>query len=78
MLYVCDWLNMYILKWSLIVYKYFEIRTYVYVLCYFNISSSFDEYVHEVSSGRLEWSPVHKSEKFWVGLKRISNLVSEW
>ncbi|XP_065890325.1 V-type proton ATPase subunit H-like isoform X2 [Dysidea avara] len=27
--------------------------------------SSFDEYVHEVRSGRLEWSPVHKSEKFW-------------
>ena len=30
------------------------------------ICSSFDEYVHEVTSGRLEWSPVHKSEKFWV------------
>lgn len=26
--------------------------------------SSFDEYATEVKSGRLEWSPVHKS-KFW-------------
>ncbi|XP_022083339.1 V-type proton ATPase subunit H-like isoform X2 [Acanthaster planci] len=27
--------------------------------------SSFDEYSSEVKSGRLEWSPVHRSEKFW-------------
>lgn len=27
--------------------------------------SSFDEYSTEVKSGRLEWSPVHSSEKFW-------------
>ncbi|VDD90676.1 unnamed protein product [Enterobius vermicularis] len=27
--------------------------------------SSFDEYVTELKSGRLQWSPVHKSEKFW-------------
>ena len=27
--------------------------------------SSFDEYTTEVKSGRLEWSPVHTSEKFW-------------
>ncbi|XP_077989685.1 V-type proton ATPase subunit H-like [Glandiceps talaboti] len=27
--------------------------------------SSFDEYTSELKSGRLEWSPVHKSEKFW-------------
>jgi V-type H+-transporting ATPase subunit H len=27
--------------------------------------SSFDEYATEVKSGRLEWSPVHSSEKFW-------------
>lgn len=27
--------------------------------------SSFDEYASEVSSGLLEWSPVHRSEKFW-------------
>jgi len=27
--------------------------------------SSFDEYSTELKSGRLEWSPVHKSEKFW-------------
>nr|CAG4651729.1 EOG090X044C [Triops cancriformis] len=27
--------------------------------------SSFDEYATEVKSGRLEWSPVHKSERFW-------------
>lgn len=27
--------------------------------------SSFDEYSNEVKSGRLEWSPVHSSEKFW-------------
>lgn len=27
--------------------------------------SSFDEYATEVKAGRLEWSPVHKSERFW-------------
>ncbi|XP_077293300.1 V-type proton ATPase subunit VhaSFD isoform X1 [Arctopsyche grandis] len=27
--------------------------------------SSFDEYSTEIRSGRLEWSPVHKSAKFW-------------
>lgn len=27
--------------------------------------SSYDEYVTEIHSGRLEWSPVHRSEKFW-------------
>jgi len=27
--------------------------------------SSFDEYATEVRSGRLEWSPVHKSARFW-------------
>lgn len=27
--------------------------------------SSWDEYVAEVKSGRLEWSPVHRSDKFW-------------
>jgi len=27
--------------------------------------SSFDEYTTEIRSGRLNWSPVHKSEKFW-------------
>ena len=28
--------------------------------------SSWDEYAAEVKSGRLEWSPVHRSDKFWV------------
>jgi len=27
--------------------------------------SSFDEYITEVKSGRLEWSPVHRSDRFW-------------
>ncbi|KAJ2945637.1 hypothetical protein O0L34_g464 [Tuta absoluta] len=27
--------------------------------------SSFDQYSTEIKSGRLEWSPVHKSAKFW-------------
>lgn len=27
--------------------------------------SSFDEYVSEVKSGNLEWSPVHKTDRFW-------------
>ncbi|CAG0882037.1 unnamed protein product [Darwinula stevensoni] len=27
--------------------------------------SSFDEYSSEVKSGRLEWSPVHRSDRFW-------------
>ena len=31
----------------------------------FKILSSFDEYCTEVRSLRLQWSPVHKSEKFW-------------
>ena len=30
--------------------------------------SSWDEYATEVKSGRLEWSPVHRSDKFWVNL----------
>lgn len=30
-----------------------------------SVLSSFDEYSSELKSGRLEWSPVHKSEKFW-------------
>lgn len=30
-----------------------------------NDMSSFDEYAAEVRSGRLEWSPVHRSNKFW-------------
>ncbi|KAF8778104.1 V-type proton ATPase subunit H like protein [Argiope bruennichi] len=29
------------------------------------MNNSFDEYSTEVKSGRLEWSPVHNSEKFW-------------
>eukprot|EP00039_Didymoeca_costata_P022663 m.4946 g.4946 ORF g.4946 m.4946 type:complete len:470 (+) comp3144_c0_seq1:127-1536(+) len=31
----------------------------------FDEMSTFDEYASEVSSGLLEWSPVHKSERFW-------------
>lgn len=31
----------------------------------FHDLSSFDEYSTEVKSGRLEWSPVHTSVKFW-------------
>merc|ERR1712137_1247790 len=31
----------------------------------FEDMSTFDEYASEVSSGLLEWSPVHRSEKFW-------------
>uniref|UniRef100_A0AC35TT80 V-type proton ATPase subunit H n=1 Tax=Rhabditophanes sp. KR3021 TaxID=114890 RepID=A0AC35TT80_9BILA len=27
--------------------------------------SSFDEYCSELRGGRLQWSPVHKSDKFW-------------
>ncbi|CAG5122708.1 unnamed protein product [Candidula unifasciata] len=27
--------------------------------------SSLDEYITEVKSGRLEWSPVHRSDRFW-------------
>ena len=34
--------------------------------------SSFAEYKQEVMSGLLEWSPVHRSEKFWKeNLKRF-------
>lgn len=34
--------------------------------CSLPLCSSFDEYAMEVKSGRLEWSPVHRSDKFWV------------
>lgn len=30
-----------------------------------NDVSSFDEYAAEVASSRLNWSPVHRSDKFW-------------
>jgi hypothetical protein len=30
------------------------------------IFRSFDEYAVEIRSGRLSWTPVHQSEKFWV------------
>ena len=37
--------------------------------------SSFDEYATEVKSGRLEWSPVHRSDKFWVSfLTTVQNM----
>lgn len=29
------------------------------------LSSTYDEYVSEVSSGHLTWSAVHESEDFW-------------
>jgi V-type H+-transporting ATPase subunit H len=29
------------------------------------VCSTFDMYKKEVMSGKLQWSPVHKSEKFW-------------
>jgi len=32
--------------------------------CYDEMST-FDEYTNEVTSGRLEWSPVHRSDRFW-------------
>ncbi|KAH3742906.1 vacuolar ATP synthase subunit H [Pelomyxa schiedti] len=30
-----------------------------------HVMSSFDVYKHEILSRRLEWSPVHQSDKFW-------------
>ena len=38
----------------------------MYLINFFCVCSSFDEYSAELKSGRLEWSPVHKSNKFWV------------
>lgn len=32
---------------------------------YYEEMSTFDEYSNEVTCGRLEWSPVHRSERFW-------------
>ena len=29
------------------------------------LMSSFDVYKREIMSGNLEWTPVHRSEKFW-------------
>jgi V-type H+-transporting ATPase subunit H len=34
---------------------------YVYSLLY----STFEQYASEVETGKLEWSPPHKSEVFW-------------
>lgn len=31
----------------------------------FEHMSSFDEYANEVRQGKLDWTPVHRSEKFW-------------
>jgi V-type H+-transporting ATPase subunit H len=36
--------------------------------------SSFDEYLGEVLSGKLEWSPAHSSELFW---KQNANKLNE-
>jgi V-type H+-transporting ATPase subunit H len=33
--------------------------------CIFQIFSSYDEYLSEIKSGALEWSPVHKCQQFW-------------
>ena len=41
--------------------EYLREKLHTYVLDL----SSFDEYTNELKSGRLEWSPVHSSEKFW-------------
>lgn len=38
----------------------------IVLLSFYSFFSSFDEYSAEVKSGRLEWSPVHRSDKFWV------------
>ena len=45
---------------------------YLFVVC-----SSFDEYAAEVRSGRLEWSPVHRSDKFWVRQNYSKHVKSE-
>ena len=33
--------------------------------CHNRLSSTYDEYVSEVESGHLVWSPTHESEDFW-------------
>ena len=44
-------------------------------MTFHTVYSSFDEYATEVKSGRLEWSPVHRSDKFWVSARLLcSNL----
>ena len=51
----------------------------VALLSCFSFYSTFDEYVAEVKSGRLEWSPVHKSDKFWVSYfhpNPVSNILA--
>ena len=56
------------------------------IICAYNIMqsfiphglpcSSFDEYATEVKSGRLEWSPVQRSDKFWVSfLTTVHNII---
>ena len=41
-----------------------------------NHFSSYDEYMAEVRSLRLEWSPVHSSDKFWVSAGGVAGGVS--
>lgn len=31
----------------------------------FFLNSSFEMYKKEIMSGNLDWTPVHKSERFW-------------
>jgi len=53
--------------YSIALYCWLLLRTRVSLLAsnVFSLHSSFDEYVTEVKSGRLEWSPVHKEIRFW-------------
>lgn len=44
----------------------FDVLDHVTILSYY--LSSYDEYLTEVRSLRLEWSPVHSSDKFWVSM----------
>ena len=42
------------------------------------IASSFDEYAAEVRSGKLDWSPVHRSESFWkINASRLQEKDNE-
>lgn len=35
------------------------------LLTFFFVNSTFEMYKKEIMSGNLDWTPVHKSERFW-------------
>lgn len=60
---VVSWLEVYSLVYPIVGIDYIDLVTFLtaHVLCCF---TNVIIYL-KVRSGRLQWSPVHKSDKFW-------------